>query len=266
MTPAGPTATNQTGIGGAPDRAARMAEATQEFPPSSQGSDLDLAMVRVTYAREAMSPSGDAMPPTAPSLLMDKLGERLAFERAGTRLYEALLSKHDAEGSFEGGPSREDILEILSEELAHFRLLAEAIEGLGGDPTELTPSANLQLVASHGVGQVLTDPTTSLAQCLEAIAMAELTDNECWETLAGLAELAGNEGLATECEQALATEAEHLEKVRTWIAAAQGAMQVEGDGDVVEQGDDGGGTEGARTGKATRSSRGRSNTRRGRRE
>lgn len=241
-----------TGIGAAPDRAARMVEAAQEFPPSSPGSDLDLAAVRVAYAREALSRSEGAAPP-ASSLLMDKLGERLAFERAGTRLYEALLSKHDVDGPFEGGPSREDLVEILSEELAHFHLLAEVIEALGGDPTELTPSANVQLIASHGVGQVLTDPTTSLAQCLEAIAMAELTDNECWETLGGLAQLAGNEGLATQCEQALATEAEHLEKVRTWIAAAQGALEAEGEGDVVEVDDNG--RDGAGAKKTARSSR-----------
>ena len=36
---------------------------------------------------------------------MDKIGERLAFERTGTRLYEALVSKHEAFGSFPGGPS-----------------------------------------------------------------------------------------------------------------------------------------------------------------
>ncbi len=184
---------------------------------------------------------------------MDKLGERLAFERTGSRLYEALLAKHDVDGSFAGGPSREDLVEILSEELAHFRLLAEAIETLGGDPTELTPSANVQLVASHGIGQVLTDPTTSLAQCLEAIAMAELADNECWETLGGLAQLAANDALATQCEQALATETEHLEKVRAWIAAAQGAIEVEGEGDIAEATDDAGNGTGAK--KSARSSR-----------
>ena len=255
MTPAEQTI-NRTGIAAAPDRAERMAEATQEFSPSSPGSALDLAAVRVEYARDAMSPSEGAAPPPAASLLMDKLGERLAFERAGTRLYEALLSKHDVDGSYEGGPSREDVVELLREELAHFQLLSEAIEALGGDPTELTPSANIQLVASHGIGQVLTDPTTSLAQCLEALAMAELADNECWETLAGLAQLAGNEGLATQCEQALATEAEHLEKVRTWIAAAHGALEAEGEADevaVVEVSGDGGDGAGAK--KRSRSRR-----------
>ncbi|HEX7785858.1 MAG TPA: ferritin-like domain-containing protein [Methylomirabilota bacterium] len=228
---------NLTGQAVAPDRAARMVEATREFPPNAEGSALDIAAVRVQYVQELpdgpVSAGPDAFGGTSP--LLDKLGERLAFERAGTRLYEALLSKYDAYGSFEGGPSREELVEMLGEEMTHFGLLRQAIEALGGDPTELTPSANLQLTASHGVGQVLVDPATSLVQCLEAIAMAELTDNECWESLLGLAEMAGNSSLVSDCERALATEEEHLEKVRAWLAAAQGRPEVEGEGDVEEE-------------------------------
>ena len=43
---------------------------------------------------------------------MDKLGERLAFEHAGARLYEALLAKHRAYGSFDGGPSADDLVAV----------------------------------------------------------------------------------------------------------------------------------------------------------
>ena len=35
--------------------------------------------------------------------------------------------------------------------------------------------------------------------------------------------------------RALATEEEHLEKVRAWLAAAQGRPEVEGEGDVEEE-------------------------------
>ena len=51
---------------------------------------------------------------------MDKLGERLAFERAGTRLYEALVSKYDAYGSFTGGPSRDDLEHVMQEEYRRY--------------------------------------------------------------------------------------------------------------------------------------------------
>jgi rubrerythrin len=219
---------NRTGIAASPERAAQMITAVEEFPPTSEGNNLAVAAVRVQYAQERADDGPDLTQET--SLLLDKLGERLAFERTGTRLYEALLSKHDAYGSFEGGPSREDITLILSEELQHFRMLVELVKSLGADPTELTPSANVQLTASHGVGQVLVDPRTTLLQSLEAILMAELADNECWETLTGLAHMAEQEEVAERCEEALLTEQEHLEKVRSWLAAGQGRPEVEDEG------------------------------------
>jgi hypothetical protein len=228
--PASPTTpANRTGVAAAPDRAARMITALEVFLPTSEGDALAVAAVRVQYAQENADEEPDRLRLTEEtSLLLDKLGERLAFERTGTRLYEALLSKHEAYGSFERGPSREDIAVILGEELQHFHMLVEQIKSLGGDPTELTPSANVQLTASHGVGQVLVDPRTNLLQSLEAILLAELADNECWETLTGLARLAGQEELAEQCEEALVTEQEHLEKVRSWLAAGQGRSEVEG--------------------------------------
>ena len=222
---------NRTGAAAAPDRAAQMITAVEEFPPTSVGNALAVAAVRVQYAREGADEEPERLRLIEEtSLLLDKLGERLAFERTGTRLYEALLSKHDAYGSFEGGPSRDDITLILSEELQHFRMLVELVKSLGADPTELTPAANVQLTASHGVGQVLVDPRTTLLQSLEAILMAELADNECWETLTGLARLAGHEEVAERCEEVLLTEQEHLEKVRSWLAAGQGRPEVEGEG------------------------------------
>lgn len=237
------TRMNRTGIGVAPERAARMISAVEEFPPSSAGDGAAIAAVRVEYARDGADAGGSEPTP----LLMDKLGERLAFERTGTRLYEALLSKHDAYGPFEGGPSREDIAHILGEELGHFHLLIDAIKTLGGDPTELTPSASVQLTASRGVGAVLVDPRTNLLQSLDAIAMAELTDNEGWETLTGLARLAGEEELAERCEEALLTEQEHLAKVRGWLAAGQGRPEADG-----EDGERNGRETRRRSGAATR--------------
>ena len=46
---------------------------------------------------------------------------------------------------------------------------------------------------------------------------------------------------------------EHLKKVRAWIAAAQGAIEVEGEGDIAEATDDAGNGTGAK--KSARSSR-----------
>jgi hypothetical protein len=201
-----------------------MVAAAREFPPSSEGDAEAMAAVRVAYAQEAEGIRA------ATTLLMDKLGERLAFEQAGSRLYEALLSKYRAYGSFEGGPTGEELLHILHEEYDHADLLTGAIEELGGDPTELTPAANLAASISAGLPQVLSDPRVDLLQSLEAIVVAELADNECWTALAELARQDGHDELATECREALGHEREHLTKVRRWIAAGQGRASVEADG------------------------------------
>ncbi len=222
---------NRTGVAGAPERAEQMIAAAAEFPPSSQGDARAIAEIRVTYTQQtrtfegANAGAGDGASQSEldrSTLLMDKLGERLAFEHAGARLYEALVSKHQAYGDFEGGPGAADLMEILGEEYEHAAMLQRAIRELGGDPTALTPSANIAANVSAGLPQVLTDPQTNLLQCLEAIVVAELADNECWTVLNELARNAGDEQLATACEQAIAHERDHLRKVRRWIAAGHG--------------------------------------------
>jgi len=165
----------------------------------------------------------------SPTLFLDKLGERLAFERAGTRLYEAILSKYDAYGSFSGGPSRGDLEHLCQEEYDHFLMLRRVVEQFGGDPTAVTPSANVQTAASVGINKVIVDPRTTLLQTLEAILVAELADNECWNTLVTLARDAGEDQLVEEFRRAYAEEQEHLKKVRTWVAAGHGRSQG-GDG------------------------------------
>jgi hypothetical protein len=209
------------------DRAEAMIAATREFRPSSEGSAVAIADVRVTYAREGESRGGQ------PALLMDKLGERLAFERAGARLYEALLSKHQAYGSFTGGPGEQDLLHILQEEYDHADMLQRAIKDLGGDPTAITPSANVAAIIAAGLRQVLSDPRANLLQSLEAILVAELSDNECWTTLAMLANQSGQDELAARCQAAIAHERDHLQNVRRWIAAGQSREPAD-PGDEVE--------------------------------
>ena len=228
---------NRTGAALQPELAAAMLSATQEFPPSSGGDAQAIAQERQHYAR-----GGDVvgtMPPPAgvkemaktavrtmigeqPMLLLDKLGERLAFERAGTRLYEALLSKHESRRTFTGGPTRDEIAHIRDEERQHMRLVMEAITGLGGDPTAVTPSANVHATASQGFCAVLADPRTDVQQGLEVLLAAELVDNDCWATLIELTEQAGQDELAARFQVALAEEREHLERVRGWLAAGMG--------------------------------------------
>lgn len=228
---------NRTGIGTAPRLSKDMMEGMDEFLPLGDGDEREIAAARSAYAREA-EPIGSVPPPLtgrgvvktagtalkgeSPTQFIDKLGERLAFERTGTRLYEALLSKFDALGEFEGGPTRVEIERILQDEYDHFTILTDSLTELGADPTVMTPSADLHATLSRGILDVMVDPRTTVPQCLEALLLAELADNDCWLALTELAKEAGQKELAAEFTGALETEAEHLGKIRSWIAAAQG--------------------------------------------
>jgi rubrerythrin len=231
---------NRTGIARAPERTEEMVRGNDEFAPTARMDDRPIAEVRQEYAKEG-EPLGTLPPPASakqlgktavaalkkgsPNLFMDKLGERAAFERSGVRLYQALISKHEA-GSFDGGPTRADLLQIMEEELQHYLLVKEAIERLGGDPTAMTPSADVHATASEGLRAVLVDPRTNLLQSLEVIMIAELADNECWDGLIELARKAGEEELVRAFTTARDHEREHLLKVRSWLAAGQGRDRV----------------------------------------
>jgi ferritin-like protein len=122
------------------------------------------------------------------TVLVDKLAERLAFERSGTRLYETLIAKCHATGNSGSSATLQKLEHICKEELNHFHMLWECIEKLGADPTVQTPSADIAAVASQGIPKVVLDPRTTFAQCLDAIMTAELIDYEAWERLTELAQ------------------------------------------------------------------------------
>lgn len=227
---------NRTGLAASPLDAEKMLEVTAMTQPSADGDAEDTLAPRKLYAKEAPAPHGTVPPPASlkeaattlikgltgqkATVLVDKLGERLAFERAGVRLYEGLIAKFDVFGTWEGGPSREDLERIHADEHRHFMLVKSIIERLGSDPTTVTPSANVHAVASMGIVKVISDPRMNLKECIEAIAVAELTDNDCWANLVELLRASGHEELAEEAEDALLQEREHLSMVRDWIATS----------------------------------------------
>jgi hypothetical protein len=165
---------------------------------------------------------GKALQGEKATVLLDKLGERLAFERSGVRLYEAILAKVPAARLTEGTLTVEELRRFRDAELAHMHLVKEALEQMGGDPTATTPCADVSAVASMGVAQVLTDPRTTLTQCLDALLTAELTDNDGWKILIAMAEAAGQDDLASRFAAALAEEDHHLASIRAWLAERLG--------------------------------------------
>jgi rubrerythrin len=226
--------TNRTGIKASPVDSKRLIAEAENTPPSSPGDASAIWKVRQDFARETGSVGSMPPPPTLKgaakaamdalkggraTVFLDKIGERIGFERTGARLYEAVLSKLEVHGTWKGGPSREQLEKIRRDELAHFALLTASMEKLGGDPTALTPCANLQSVMSQGIPKALTDPRTNLLQCLEGLLVAELTDNASWELLITLARELGHENLAEDFQQALDAEQEHLMLVKGWLTA-----------------------------------------------
>jgi rubrerythrin len=232
---------NKTGVATSPKLTAAMLEGQKEFAPDLLGDEQNISVSRSASVRDWSEPIGSVPPPTtakgmlktgltalkgeSPTLLIDKLGARLAYERSGVRLYEAFLSKFDATGSFEGGPSRAVLESILSDEYRHFQLLVEALEHLGADPTVMTPSADLEATITQGALAVLVEPRTNLVQCLEALLTIELIDNDCWESVVALAEQAGQRELAARFQRALSEENAHLANVRRWLAVSQGIAE-----------------------------------------
>jgi hypothetical protein len=231
---------NRTGVSTSPKLTADMLEGQGEFAPDMAGDERGIAATRSSKAREWDTSIGSVPPPVtvkgvvkagmtavkgeSPTLLIDKLGARLGFERSGVRLYEALLSKFDAYGSFPGGPSREDLESILQDEFEHFRLLNEALVQLGADPTVMTPSADLEATITQGAFAVLVDARTDLVQSLQATLAIELLDNDCWSHLVTLSEQAGQTELAVRFGEALAEEQTHLTNVRRWLAVSEGIV------------------------------------------
>lgn len=222
---------NRTGLAAESD-ASQMRETAASFRP--KGSVQQFRKYR-QEVRRGMEPVGTMPPPASltgvvrdavrrlggqkTTVLLDKLGERLAFERTGTRLYETLLEKHADSGGFEGGPTRAQLERFRDEEAAHFHMLHEKMLELDGDPTAMTPSADLAAVTSMGVVAVVSDARTNLAESLEAILVAELADRDGWVRLIELAEQGGQDELARACRQAEREEEEHLANVRSWLSA-----------------------------------------------
>lgn len=225
---------NRTGIAMSPIEGRTAIEGARQDTASGLTNPLALEAMRLEYATSA--PPVGTMPPPASvggaakalaqkvmgkntTMLLDMLGERLAFERSGARIYDALLIKYDASDDHPNGPTREELERIRDEEIEHFALLKEAIETLGGDSTAITPSADIAGVAGSGWVQALGDPRTTFTEALKIVLQAELVDNDCWLTLADVTARLGHGEIADQFRRALAEEEEHLARVRSWVQA-----------------------------------------------
>lgn len=222
---------NHTGVQMSPIDSKAQVDASEEVRPDIPGGHEKLALIRTEEvvradsigsvplpgsARGALKTAANKLMGVSSEVLIDKLGERLAFERGGVRLYDALLAKAQGIDGI-AGPTLETLQRFRQEELQHMELVKAAIEKLGADPTAMTPCADAVGVTAMGVIQAITDPRTNLAQSLNALLTAELTDNAGWELLIELTDACGQTDIAEQFAQALAEEQVHLETVRGWL-------------------------------------------------
>jgi ferritin-like protein len=233
------TGTNRTGLKASPIDAGELMEILELQPTLDPLKDeMDFVpsadQLRLQYLGDA-GPVGSMPPPTTlkgvfgtvvqamsgnhQQVLLDKLGQRAAYERTGTRLYDAALRKL-ASATLPEGMTLEALAEIRDEEAAHFLLLVESIEKLGGDPTTQTPCADVSGVQGMGLLQVMGDPRTTPSQALETLLAAELIDNASWELLIQLSSGFGLDDMTRQFQSALAAEERHLANVRAWLQAA----------------------------------------------
>jgi len=221
---------NRTGIDMSPKDVQALLNSVNAPSPGSAGDgNRALSSYRTPYIKNA-DPIGNVPVPGTlkgaaksgmqklmarkPEVLIEKLGARLAFERTGTRLYDALLGKCQARTDESHGLSLDLLQEFRDEEARHFAIVWDAMKGMGADPTAVTPEADINGVASIGLMQILSDPRTSVAQSLHAIHIAELADHDGWELLIQLAQEFGQEDMAADFRGALVEEVRHLATIR----------------------------------------------------
>ena len=92
--------------------------------------------------------------------MTDKLAE-FEQDQDPVRLYEALISKYNTYGTFDGGPSLAQLEENMLEEHSHFSLLTDVLTRLGAEHTVMTPSADLHSTMTKGILEVMVEPRTS---------------------------------------------------------------------------------------------------------
>lgn len=225
---------NKTGISLSPIDSGKLIEGAKNAKPTSEPDGFDVEKMRSQYIEKHI-PIGSMPPPVTAqgmfstakqmvkgnksSVLLDKLGERLAFERTGVRLYELLMAKAQTLLPSDQGLQNR-FRKIQSEEMRHFQVLKRSIEQLGGDPTAMTPCADVTSVNSMGLLQTIGDPRTTLSQSLGAILIAEAADNEGWDLLIKLCDAVKEVELKKEFTQCKAEEDEHLRIIRQLVSVA----------------------------------------------
>lgn len=110
-------------------------------------------------------------------VFMDRLSEFLEHERGGAKIYELGLEKVEDE------EQRERIQEFLDQTRRHEEILTGVIQELGGNPDQLSESAELDRQKSEALVEVDAEGEVGLLNFFQSLFIAELTCHMNWEFL-----------------------------------------------------------------------------------
>jgi bacterioferritin (cytochrome b1) len=144
---------------------------------------------------------------------IDLLSERLAFERAGVRLYDRILEVIETSGDSNVKRMLDELHEHRNEEKEHEEWLEAQIRSLGGDAHAQTEMSELVTRESKGIEEVVMSDA-KLPHLFHALLAAELVDNAGWDLLVEVADEAGDHQAKRELKKRLHEEEDHLLLIR----------------------------------------------------
>jgi bacterioferritin (cytochrome b1) len=147
------------------------------------------------------------------SKVIDALNERLAFERAGVKLYDRILGVMRAASDGNFARMLPEMEQHRTEEKEHEEWLEAQIRALGGDAHGETERSRLVTRESKGIEEVVMSDA-ELPHLFHALLAAELVDNAGWDLLVQIADEAGDRTAKREFKKRLHEEEDHLLFIR----------------------------------------------------
>ena len=145
-----------------------------------------------------------------PERVVDYLAERLAFERSGVRLYEAVLVRVREADEPEVRALAPLLERQRDEEREHVAWLQAQLQGLGAGSHPTSARAQLSQEETRGFAHVILETEAPLPHLLHALLAAELVDHAGWDLLVALADEAQDGEAQRELHRRRDEEARHL--------------------------------------------------------
>jgi bacterioferritin (cytochrome b1) len=149
-----------------------------------------------------------------PEKVIDLLTERLTFERASVKLYDAVIDKMTVSTVDGVADMLDQMREQRDQENEHVEWLEECVRELGGDAHGETEMASVVMRESRGIEDIILDGDNDIFHLFHALLTAELADNWGWDLLVSLADEAGDRDAKKAFKKRLHEEEEHLAYMR----------------------------------------------------